>query len=108
MAKLFTANLANELSERADLRGVALRVLEASGGVFSRIRTATGIGEKSIRVTGLSMPANRACFMAAVDILRENGYKVSFNIAASSNEISTIEISWGNGDHKTSDIYGVP
>ena len=92
MAKLFSAAKANEMSDKADLRGAALKVLETDGGVFSRIKAATRIGEKSIRVTRLSMPANRSCFMAAVDILRENGYKVNFNIAASNQDISTIDI----------------
>ena len=104
MAKLFSANMANEMSEKADLRGVALKILESDNGVFSRIKHAADIGEKSIRITRLSMPANRGCFMAAVDIMRENGYKVDFNIAASNNEITTIDISWGDGDYKTSGI----
>ena len=96
MAKLFSANEATVMSESADIRGLALKVLETSGGVFSRIKNAAGIGEKSIRITGLNMPANDECFMAAVEILRENGYRVDFNVPNSKNEIATINISWGN------------
>lgn len=96
MAKLFSANEATVMSESADIRGLALKVLETSGGVFSRIKNAAGIGEKSIRITGLNMPANDECFMAAVEILRENGYRVDFNVPPSKNEIATITISWGN------------
>lgn len=96
MAKLFSANEATVMSESADIRGLALKVLETSGGVFSRIKKAAGIGEKSIRITGLNMPANDECFMAAVEILRENGYRVDFNVPNSKNEIATINISWGN------------
>jgi hypothetical protein len=84
------------MSESADIRGLALKVLETSGGVFSRIKKDAGIGEKSIRITGLNMPANDECFMAAVEILRENGYSVDFNIPNSKNEIASINISWGN------------
>lgn len=96
MAKLFSANEATVMSESADIRGLALKVLETSGGVFSRIKNAAGIGEKAIRITGLNMPANDECFMAAVEILRENGYRVDFNVPPSKNEIATITISWGN------------
>lgn len=104
MAKLFSAAKANEMSENADLRGSALRVLETDGGVFSRIEAATRKGEKSIRVTCLSMPSSRGCFMAAVDILRENGYKVNFNIASSNREISTIDIFWEDVESNNMEI----
>lgn len=101
MAKLFSANEATVMSDNVDIRGLALKVLETSGGVFSRIKNAAGIGEKSIRITGLNMPANDECFMAAVEILRENGYRVDFNVPPSPNEIATINISWGNVDRAT-------
>lgn len=96
MAKLFSANEANVMSESADIRGLALKILENSGGVFSRIKNAAGVGEKSIRITGLNMPSDRSCFLAAVEILRENGYRVDFNVPPSPNDIPTINISWGN------------
>ena len=96
MAKLFSANEATVMSESTDIRGLALKVLETNGGVFSRIKKAASIGEKSIRITGLNMPSNRECFLAAVEILRENGYRVDFNVPNSENEIATINIYWGN------------
>ena len=96
MAKLFSAAKANEMSDSVDIRELALRVLESNGGVFSRIEAAANRGEKSVRVTGLNMPSNRGCFLVAVGILRENRYMVNFNISSSQNEISTIDISWGN------------